>query len=67
MNAPYRHRDLALRDFDPTIWEQPRQRPTFVDDIDADLQAELRDAAFVALMGLAAALVAVLLILWWRS
>ncbi|HKY80852.1 MAG TPA: hypothetical protein VJM09_05200 [Sphingobium sp.] len=67
MSAPYRPRHIALRELDPTLWEQPRRPATFVDDVEAELNAEFRDAAIWAFLGLATGLVAALLIVWMQS
>lgn len=68
MNAPYRPRHIAPLDMDTRLWDQPRPRPTFVDEVEEQLHDELRDAALLAFLGLACGvIVAMILFFWWRT
>jgi hypothetical protein len=66
--GPEKHgrRDYVLDD-PAYAWDQRAQRFTFIDDTQADIDADLRELDLLWLAGTIAGLIAVALIWWWQS
>lgn len=64
---PFRHLDYAQDDPDVRFWDEPRPRLTFIEDADAQLDADLRGVTRAMLLGFVCGIVAAALIWWWQS
>lgn len=70
--APFRPRDYAqddpdVRFWDEPIWDAPPPRAFFVDEVDAQIDADLRGVTRAMLLGFVCGIIGAALIWWWQS
>lgn len=61
---PFRPRDYAMDDPDVRFWHEPRQRMPFIEEADAQIDADLRGVTRAMLLGFVCGIVVAALI-WW--
>ncbi|WP_328277694.1 hypothetical protein [Sphingobium sp.] len=65
--APFRPRDYVQDDPDVRFWDEPRQRMPFIEEADAQIDADLRGVTRSMLLGFVCGIVGAALIWWVQS